>query len=195
MVKVKLADGKERTIQHMIATSFWGPDGTLMSAAQFIERLFGDLSALFRNEDELRERWSRPDTRRDLLAGLKEKGYGGEDLAELQRIVDAEQSDLYDVLAYVAFALPAITRKERADACRPAISSAYEHDQREFLDFVLKQYIAQGVDELDDTKLPHLIHLKYHTTSDATSKLGTPTDIRKVFIGFQRHLYGTPHAT
>ncbi len=194
-VKVKLADGKERAIQHMMATSFWGLDGTLMSAAQFIERLFGDLSTLFRNEDELRERWSQPDTRRDLLAALKEKGYGGEELAELQRIVDAEHSDLYDVLAYVAFALPAVTRQERADACRPAISSAYERKQQEFLDFVLKQYVAQGVEELDDKKLPHLIHLKYHTISDATSKLGATADIRKMFIGFQKHLYEAPPAT
>ena len=42
-VKVKLADGKERTIQHMMATTFWSPDGKPMSAAQFVERLFGEL--------------------------------------------------------------------------------------------------------------------------------------------------------
>ncbi len=195
LVKVKLADGKERAIQHMMATSFYGPDGKLMSAAQFIERLFGDLSTLFRDEDELRERWSQPDTRRDLLAKLEEKGYGSEALAALQRIVDAENSDLYDVLAYIAFALPTVTREERADACRPAISATYEHTQQEFLDFVLKQYVAQGVEELDDTKLPHLINLKYHTISDAASKLGTTADIRKMFIGFQKHLYEASPAT
>ena len=35
---VKLADGKERTIEHMACTTFWHPDGTPMSAQQFIER-------------------------------------------------------------------------------------------------------------------------------------------------------------
>ena len=73
-IKIKLADGKERTIQHMMATLFWSPGGKSMSAAQFIERLFGDLPELFQNEDELRMLWSRPNTRRELLDGLAEKG-------------------------------------------------------------------------------------------------------------------------
>ncbi|MBC8450922.1 DEAD/DEAH box helicase family protein, partial [bacterium] len=109
-IKVKLADGKERTIQHMMATSFWSPDGRPMSAKQFVEQLFGDLPALFRDEDELRRLWSRPDTRRRLLDGLAEKGYGEDQLAELRRLIDAEKSDLYDVLSYVAFAQSPITR-------------------------------------------------------------------------------------
>jgi hypothetical protein len=46
-VKVKLADGKERTIQHMRMTSFWHPDGTPMSAHQFMELLFGKVFAGF----------------------------------------------------------------------------------------------------------------------------------------------------
>ena len=40
-----------------------------------------------------------------LLQGLAEKGFGHEQLAEMQRIIDAEKSDLFDVLAYVAYAL------------------------------------------------------------------------------------------
>ena len=31
---MKLADGKARTIQHMMVTTFWHPDGTPMSAQQ-----------------------------------------------------------------------------------------------------------------------------------------------------------------
>ena len=89
-VQVKLADGKERTIQHMMATSFWGPDGKPMSAAEFVKRLFGDLPDLFKNEDELREIWSRPDTRERLLAGLEEKAFLLRELGErvLQAIVN-----------------------------------------------------------------------------------------------------------
>jgi type I restriction enzyme R subunit len=189
---VRLADGKERTIQHMMATSFWSPDGKPMSAAQFMERLFGDLPELFKDEDELRELWSRPDTRRKLLGGLEEKGYGSEQLAELQRMVDAEKSDLYDVLAYVAFALAPITRQERVNAHRSVIFAHYGDKQREFLDFVLDQYIRQGVGELDDEKLPHLIDLKYHAVADAVAELGQVAAIREMFIGFQRHLYEVP---
>jgi type I restriction enzyme R subunit len=99
---VKLADGKERTIQHMMATAFWHPDGTPMSAQQFMESLFGKLPEFFKDEAELRALWSAPDTRKELLRGLGEKGFGHEQLVEMQRIIDAEKSDLFDVLAYVA---------------------------------------------------------------------------------------------
>ena len=192
-IKVKLADGKERAIQYMMATSFWSPDGKPMSAAQFIERLFGELPGLFKNEDELRTIWSRPDTRRKLLDGLEEKGYGGEQLAELQQMVDAEKSDLYDVLAYIAFALAPITREERADACRPLVLAEHEkYAHREFLTFVLEQYIREGVGELDDAKLPHLVDLKYHAVADAVKELGPEATIREIFIGFQKHLYERP---
>jgi type I restriction enzyme, R subunit len=105
-IKIKLADGKERTIQHMMATTFWSVDGRPMSAAEFIMRLFGDLPELFKDEDELRALWGQPDTRKALLESLSEKGYGDEQLSEIKRMIDAEKSDLYDVLAYIAFALP-----------------------------------------------------------------------------------------
>ncbi len=74
-LRIKLADGKERTIQHMSATSYWSPDGKPMSAVQFVQRLFGELPTLFRNEDEIRELWGRPETRKALLEGLEENGY------------------------------------------------------------------------------------------------------------------------
>ncbi|NQU08516.1 MAG: hypothetical protein HQ583_08140 [Candidatus Abyssubacteria bacterium] len=174
----------------MMATSFWSPDGKPMSASQFMERLFGDLPALFKDEDELRKLWSRPDTRRKLLEGLEEKGYGSEQLAELKRMVDAEKSDLYDVLAYVAFALAPISREERVNLRKTLIFAHYGDKQREFLDFVLDQYIRQGVGELDDEKLPSLIDLKYHNSiADAVADLGPADEIRALFVGFQPYLY------
>ena len=57
------------------------------------------------------------------------------------------------------------------------------------MDFVLDQYIRQGVGELDDQKLPHLIELKYHAVADAVVELGQVASIREMFIGFQKHLY------
>lgn len=188
-VQVKLADGKERTIQHMIATTFWSPEGKPMSAAEFIERLFGDLPALFKDEDELRAIWSKPDTRKALLEGLTEKGYGQDELAEIRRMIDAENSDLFDVLAYIAFALSPISREERVLANKGRIFSHYGYKEQEFLDFVLDHYIQQGVGELDQEKLPDLLALKYQAINDAVAELGPVVGIRDVFIGFQEHLY------
>jgi type I restriction enzyme R subunit len=188
-VKIKLADGKERTIQHMMATSFWSPDGRPMSAAEFIERLYGELPELFKDEDELRTLWSNPDTRKRLLAGLEEKGYGKEQLAEVRHLINAEKSDLFDVLAYIAFALPTVTREERVESHKESIFQNYSSKQQEFLVFVLGHYISQGVSELDQEKLPGLLELKYHSVGDAVAELGSVAEIRDVFIGFQEHLY------
>ena len=82
-VKIKLSDGKVRTLQHMSATSFWDVDGTPITAAQFLENLFGVLPDLFKNEDELRAIWGRPDNRKELLEKLSEAGFGNEQLTEM----------------------------------------------------------------------------------------------------------------
>ena len=188
--KVKLADGKERNIQHMMCTSFWHPDGTPMSAAQFMELLFGKLPEFFKDEDELRALWSAPDTRKRLLTGLAEKGFGREQLSEMQKIIDAEKSDLFDVLAHVAYALPPVTREVRAAGARIYISSQFSAKQQAFLDFVLQHYVNVGVEELDQEKLTPLLRLKYHDSiADAIADLGEPGEIGLLFKGFQRYLY------
>ena len=166
-----------------------------MSAAQFLEALYGSLPEFFKDEDELRTLWSAPETRKALLAGLADKGFGREPLQEMQKIVEAEQSDLFDVLAYVAFAADPVSRAARADHARTAASAAdgLTDRQQSFVDFVLGQYVKQGVDELDDLKLKDLLKLKYNNAiSDAFAELGQPDQVRRVFVGFQRHLYAPP---
>ncbi|MFM2177259.1 MAG: hypothetical protein RL015_1357 [Verrucomicrobiota bacterium] len=186
--KVKLADGKVRSIQHMMMTSFWHPDGTPMSSQQFMELLFGKLPEFFQNEDELRALWSEPETRKKLLEGLAEKGFGKNQLAEMQTIIDAEQSDLFDVLAHVAYALPPLTREERAAKAKVEISTHFSSKQQVFLDFVLSHYISVGVEELDQEKLTPLLRLRYHNSiQDAVADLGS--DVGKAFAGFQKYLY------
>ncbi len=188
-VKVKLADGKERTIQHMMMTTFWHPDGTPMSAQQFMELLFGKLPDFFQSEAELRMIWSMPETRAKLLAALSENGFGNDQLAEMQRIIDAENSDLFDVLAHVAYSMAPVTRSDRAEQARVYINSHFSAKQQAFLDFVLSHYISVGVEELEQQKLTPLLRLKYGAIQDAIADLGEPEEIGKAFNGFQRYLY------
>ena len=188
--KVKLADGKERTIQHMMATSFWHPDGTPMHAQQFLEALFGKLPEFFKNEADLRALWSAPDTRANLLEGLTEKGFGRQQMAAMQRIINAEKSDLFDVLANVAYALPPLTREERATRAKVAIHAHFNSKQQAFLEFVLAQYVKVGVQELDQQKLSPLLKLRYkNAIADAVADLGRPEEIGQIFSGFQKYLY------
>ena len=188
--KVKLADGKARSIQHMMMTTFWHPDGTPMSSLQFMEMLFGKLPEFFKDEEELRALWCEPATRKKLLEGLTDKGFGREQLAEMQRMIDAEKSDLFDVLAHVAYALSPLSREERAAMARIQIITHFNDKQQAFLDFVLAHYVSVGVEELDQEKLTPLLRLKYDSISDAIADLGGKADeIGKVFAGFQKYLY------
>ena len=114
-----------------------------MSAQQFMEMLFGKLPEFFKDEAELRALWSAPDTRAKLLQGLAEKGFGRDQMAEMQKIIDAEKSDLFDVLAHVAYALPPLTREERAAKAKVEISTHFNTKQQVFLDFVLSHYVQR----------------------------------------------------
>ncbi len=188
-IRIKLADGKERFIQHMICTSFFRPDGGIMTAQQFLTSLYGKIPELFKNENELRAIWSKPDTRKALLNNLAEKGYGKEQLKEMQKIIEAENSDLFDVLAYIAFANKPLTRTERVEKANPKIQSHFNTKQQAFLDFVLDQYIKEGVEELDQEKLVPLLKLKYKAIPDAKPELGEIFKIKELFENFQKYLY------
>ncbi len=188
-IVIKLGDGKERVLQHMMATSYWSQDGKPISANQMVERLYGELPKFFKDEDELRRLWSKPDTRKALLQSLSETGFGAEQLSEISRIINAEKSDVFDVLSYIAFALAPITRSERVEERRTSILERYNPKLQAFLDFVLGQYVQQGVGELDQEKLGDLLQLKYHTIEDAAVQLGGIPAIRDTFVNFQRYLY------
>jgi type I restriction enzyme R subunit len=118
-----------------------------------MEDLFGKLPGFFKSEEELRALWSDPDTRAKLLEGLTEKGFGPDAMAEMQRIIGAEKSDLFDVLTFVAYAMAPLTREERAARARMRISGHFGDKQQAFLDFVLAQYVTVGVGELGAEKL------------------------------------------
>jgi type I restriction enzyme, R subunit len=189
-VKIKLKDGKEREIQHMMSTSYWSADGKPISADEFLNNLFGELPKLFKNEAELRTLWSHPITRRTLLEKLAEAGFGAEELSTLQQLIDAEKSDLFDVLEYVFNSeVKPITRAERVAAAQANIFAFLNAQQKEFIDFVLSKYIDTGVEELDQQKLPILLTNKYHSLEDAKAVLGSVATISSLFIEFQKHLY------
>ncbi len=189
-VKVKLKDGKDREIQHMIATSFWSADGKPISAQEFLENLFGELPNFFKSEEELRVIWSNPTTRKTLLEKLDEAGFGKDELKTLQQLINAEKSDLFDVLEYVFNSdFKPITREERATRAKATIFALLNDKQKEFIEFVLTKYVEAGVTELDQEKLPILLQTKYQSLEDAMEILGDVQNISSLFIEFQKHLY------
>ena len=189
MLKIKLRDGKEREIDSMISTSFWGPDGKPLSVDEFMNSILGSMPQFCASEEDLRRIWSHPKSRQEFLDKLGEMGYSKDNLETLQRVIDAEDSDLLDVLSYVSFMTPKITRAERIARTRPAILDGMDPQHTDFLQFVLSKYSEKGVEESGEDKLPVLLNLKYHAIADAEKSLGTIAGIRSMFFGFQQKLY------
>jgi len=185
-IKVKLSDGKEREIQHMIATSFWSADGKPISAEEFLQNLFGELSNFFKNEEELGTLWSNPITRKTLLEKLDEAGFGKNELNTLKKLINAEKSDLFDVLEYVFNSDIKPIREARVSAAEATIFALLNEKQKEFIEFVLSKYIQD--------KLPILLTNKYQSLEDAKTILGNVANIKSLFIEFQKHLYQTKTA-
>ncbi len=188
-LKIKLRDGKEREIQHMISTSFWSADGRPISVEEFLNNMFGALPEFFKSEEELRKIWSNPTTRKTFLEKIAEAGYDKDLLETLQKMIDAEDSDLFDVLAYISFAVKPISRKERVIETKNEVLDHLDERTKDFLEFVLNKYIERGVEELDEEKLPQLLNLKYHAIADAVNILGDVDKIRSTFFDFQKNLY------
>jgi len=188
-LKIKLRDGKEREIQQMISTSFWDANGKPISAEEFLKNIFGALPEFFKNENELRSIWANPVTRRVFLFKMSELGYDQEKLESLQNMINADDSDLFDVLAYVSFAIQPITREERVSEVKSIILEKLNDKEREFLDFVLTKYLEKGFEELGEEKLPILLNLKYNAIANAEQNLGDVEKIRSMFFNLQKELY------
>ena len=147
------------------------------------------LPEIFETEDKLRELWSVPSTRKVLLKNLEVAGFSLNDLIEIQKIIDAEKSDIFDVLEFIAFAKKPITRSQRMENTEKIMQKQLSKDQMEFINFVLGQYIDDGVSVLDDEKLPILLELKYKSIENAKQIFGNLENTRNLFLSFQEELY------
>lgn len=187
-VIVKLSDGKERSIRYIGATTYWH-EGRQITAQEFMAQLFGDLSGLVTDEDELRAIWSDPDRREAFIQRLADLGYDGERLDDMRRLIDAPNSDIFDVLAYVRFTLEPMARSQRV---RRAVSDGlpdYEREMRSFLEYALGNYERNGIGELAYSKMPDLLRIRYGGVNDAKRMLGSVNEIRQAFVDIQRRLF------
>ena len=154
-----------------------------------MQQLFGDLGSLVTSEDELRQVWSDPERRVAFIRRLAEMGYDEDRLHDMQRLIDAPDSDIFDVLAYVRFMLAPLTREARVNAVQATCLSGYEQEMRAFLEYVLDAYRRQGIDELAPAKLADFLRIRYGGTNDAKRVLGAIPGIRSAFVDVQAYLF------
>jgi len=188
-IVVKLADGKDRKIVYIATTTYWGPDGKPMSAKEFLERLFGDLSNIVTDEDQLRAVWSDPDNRQHFLAQLADRGYDAARLDAIRLLVDAPDSDLFDVLGYVLFTNDPKTRQDRAEHVSKTGLKDTGGEMREFLLGILSAYAAHSEAELAPQKLTAFMTARYGSVGEGKAKLGEISKIRDAYRGMQADLY------
>ena len=188
-IVVKLADGKDRQIRYLAATTYWSHEGRPITAQEFMAQLFGDLGTLVASEDELRQIWSDPERREQFLERLSELGYDSDRMEDMRRLIDAPNSDIFDVLAYIRFTLAPLARAHRAGVARSTGLGGYEPEMRRFLDYVLQAYEVHGVGELSLRKISDLLRIRYGGTNDAKAALGSIAEIRRAFVDIQGHLF------
>ncbi|MDP4277350.1 MAG: DEAD/DEAH box helicase family protein [Bacteroidota bacterium] len=188
-VVITLSDGRARHIQHIKTDYFWDADGKPISAQEFLEKMFGQLPQFFSDEKELRNIWSDPYTRKVLLGKMADAGYDEEVMKKVQTIINADNSDLYDVLEYIAYAKEPVKRLQRASLAQQHSYIGINDKQQEFIHFVLAKYVESGVKELAIDNLPELLKFKYGTAMDGIRELGDIQITQNTFIGFQKYLY------
>jgi type I restriction enzyme R subunit len=187
-IVVKLADGKERSIRYIAATTYWH-DGRQITAQEFMQQLFGDLGSLVADEDELRAVWSDPDKREAFIQRLAELGYDSERLDDMRRLIDAPNSDIFDILAYVRFTLAPLARSQRVRSAIATGLGGYEREMKSFLEYVLGNYERNGLGELASGKVADLLRIRYGGVNDAKRALGSVDHIRRAFVDIQQHLF------
>ncbi len=190
-IVIKLADGKERKIRYIATTTYFSHDGKMISGKEFMDQLFGDLGDLVSGEDELREIWCNPETRVQFQKVLSDRGYDAGRLEDMKRLIDAPNSDVFDVLAYVRFTLAPQLRVERAEAARSKGLPGFDGEMRSFLEAVLAAYEIHGVDELALSKISDFLKVRYGGTNGAKRALGSVSEIKNAFSDIQSHLYTT----
>lgn len=187
-LEIRLSDGRTRRIRYIKSDMFWDADGKPISAEDFLKGMLGELPHFFADIHELQEKWATPSTRDALLSQLDEAGYGKEVLKQIRTLIDAEGSDLLDVLEYIAYNIEPMERSERVKKTTDFVASLTS-EQQEFVDYIINLYLKEGVEELGMDKLPTIVQMKYGSIPDGMSRLGGVNIAKNTFVNFQKSLY------
>ena len=193
-VKVKLSPTRELTLHTDWDERIQFGD-ELISIQEYIQKLFGMLPHFLAGEDDLRKRWSQPDTREQLLEVLAQSGFPEDKLEMTRNFLEMENCDMLDVLAYLAYNTTPIDRRRRAEILKEQARKKYTAAQLDFVNYVMELYVRNGFKELTSENLPMLIDMKYHSASDAVNQLNMqPEQIRGFYLGMQQMLYNGKNA-
>ena len=188
---IDLSNGRQLKVTD-VDTRYIDENGKPLTAREFLEKLIGELPSIYKDEKHLREIWSNPDTRADLLKQLGQLGFDNEQLNDLRNMIASPECDIYDVLSHISFSSDLMTRKQRVKFVKdePEFFEVYKNlEAREFLEFILKHYEDYGIEELQRDKLGDLVKLKLGTPKDAKTAFGDMKTLLGAYYKLQENIY------
>ena len=189
LIDIKLSDGRRLSLEtNWEQKIFFGDE--FISLDEYVKKLFGRIPEFFSDAEDLREKWSNPETREQLLRTLDEAGFAEDKLNLLRNMLKLQKCDLLDVLEYIAYNSTPIERAKRVELVKKQYVDALEKEQREFDNLILEYYASNGFKELGSDKLKTFINIKFNSMRDAKERLNmSVADIREHYFELQRRLY------
>lgn len=188
-IKVKLSPYRRLTLKTEWTTLI-PYDDRMLTIDEFIRVVFGALPKFFKGTDDLREKWSSPDTRQAMLQLLADSGFAQEKLEMLKTVLKMDKCDLLDVLIYIMDETTPPEREQRAQIVREQYFKELTAQQKEFDAMILDYYVRNGYQQLDMGNLKQFINIKYNSIADAKIQLGMDAkQIQAHYIELQRMLY------
>ena len=189
LIDIKLSNGRRLSLEtNWEQKIFFGDE--FISLDEYVKKLFGRIPEFFSDADDLREKWSNPETREQLLRTLDEAGFAEDKLNLLRNMLKLQKCDLLDVLEYIAYNSTPIERAKRVELVKQQYVDALNKEQREFDNLILEYYASNGFKELGSDKLKTFINIKFNSMRDAKERLNmSVADIREHYFELQRRLY------
>jgi type I restriction enzyme R subunit len=173
-----------------IETTYVGEDGVPLKTDKYLELLVGILGSFYNDEEGLRQIWSNPQNRKELLNKLKQMNIDESQLNDLKQIFEAQESDIYDVLAHLSFNLDIKSRADRVLSVSNSefVEKYHNEKAKEFIEFILERYRKDGVKELDEDKLSDLVKLSGIERNELKKSFGR-YNLRDEYFELQREIY------
>ena len=189
LIDIKLSTGRRLSLQTTWEQKiFFGDE--FITLDEYVNKLFGRIPEFFSGADDLREKWSNPDTREQLLRTLDEAGFAEDKLLLLKNMLKMQKCDLLDVLEYIAYNSTPVERAKRVEVVKKRYVESLNKEQREFDNMILEYYVSNGFKELSADNLKTFISIRFNSMSDAKQRLQmSPTEIRSHYFELQRRLY------
>lgn len=191
-LEIRLADDRILKIVN-VETRYIDENWKPVSATDFLQKLIWQLPDLYQNEEQLRTLRANPETREKLLEKLASMWIDSEQLESLKKMFEADDSDIFDILAHISFNSDIKKRVQRV-AYVKSTKIVFDHYEnlkaQEFLNFVLEQYAEHWIFELQRNNLGKLISLyKQWTISDMANIFWWNEKLKEAYYELQEGLF------